>query len=97
MTMFYIYFLYSKCSDKYYVGYSDDPDRRLIEHNTSDNNTFTKKHRPWILVYSFTVSDLRSDALKIEQFIKKQKSRSLIEKIICEKLSFDHFKWVLSK
>ena len=93
--MFSIYFLYSKNSDKYYVGYSDNPDRRLIEHNTKDFNTFTKKHRPWDLAYHFPVSEIRGDAMKIEKFIKKQKSRKLIEGIINEKLSGEHFKNVL--
>jgi len=93
--MFYIYFLYSTSSDKYYVGYSDDLNRRLIEHNTSDFISFTKKHRPWSLVYSFPVSDKRGEAMKIERFIKKQKSKKLIERIINEKLSIKHFRKVL--
>jgi len=95
--MFYIYFLYSETSDNYYIGYSDNPDRRVIEQNTKDFNTITKKHRPWILVYSFQVSNLRSDALKIERFIKKQKSRKLIEIIISQKKNFDDFKNVFYK
>ena len=93
--MYYIYFIYSAGFDKYYVGYSDNPDRRLVEHNTMEFNTFTKKHRPWKLVYFFPVSTSRSDAMKIEKFIKKQKSKKLIERIINEKLSIKHFRKVL--
>jgi len=37
--MFYIYILYSVSSDKFYVGYTNDPYRRLIEHNTKPFNT----------------------------------------------------------
>jgi len=47
--MYYVYILYSKTSDLYYVGYSDNPEGRLIEHNTKPLNTFTSKHRPWII------------------------------------------------
>jgi len=95
--MFYIYILYSVSANKYYVGHSNDPDRRMVKHNTTDLNPFTKKWRPWKLVYSFPVSPDRGDALKIERFIKKQKSRRLIEKIIKEKRNFEHFKWILKR
>ena len=45
-------------------------------------NTFTSKHRPWILKAVFECGPDKSIAMKTEQFIKKQKSRVLIEKII---------------
>ena len=48
--MFYIYILFSSTSKKYYVGYSNDPQRRVLEHNTKPFNTYTSKHRPWNLV-----------------------------------------------
>ncbi len=95
--MFYIYFLYSETSDKYYVGHSNDPERRVVEHNTKDFNTFTKKWAPWILAFYFPVSDNRGDAMKIERFIKKQKSRKLIETIISQKKKFEDFKNVIEK
>jgi len=95
--MYYIYFIYSKSSEKYYLGYTNDPERRLIEHNTKDFNTYTKKHRPWELAHSLPVSDIRGDAVKIERFIKKQKSRNLIEKIINKKLGYNDFKGILSR
>ncbi|MDZ7776225.1 MAG: GIY-YIG nuclease family protein [Bacteroidales bacterium] len=80
--MYYIYFLYSENHDKYYVGYSDDPDRRVLEHNTNPRMTFTHKFRPWILKTYFPVSDIRGDTLKVERFIKRQKSRRLITNLI---------------
>ena len=80
--MFFIYIIYSGPSDLYYVGYSDDPKRRLIEHNTKSFNTYTSKHRPWILKAVFECSPTETDAIKIEKFIKKQKSRKLLEKLI---------------
>jgi putative endonuclease len=80
--MFYLYILYSSHSDLFYVGYSDDPFRRLTEHNTSDHNTFTSKHRPWELMAIYQCGDSRNQAVAIEKFIKKQKSRNLIRKLI---------------
>ncbi|TMI78339.1 MAG: GIY-YIG nuclease family protein, partial [Bacteroidetes bacterium] len=70
--MYYIYILYSETSDLFYVGYSDDPIRRLQQHNSKPINTFTSKHRPWALRASFECSENLSDAIRIEPFIKKQ-------------------------
>ena len=79
--MFYIYILYSETSDIHYIGYTDDVKRRLSEHNTSPYNTFTSKHRPWKLKAVFTASEDVGTTMQIERFIKKQKSKSFVEKI----------------
>lgn len=81
--MYYIYILYSVSSDLFYVGYTVDYKRRLNEHNEQDaSNTFTSKHRPWTLKAVFECSMIEKDAMKTERFIKKQKSRKLIENLI---------------
>ncbi|HVX25655.1 MAG TPA: GIY-YIG nuclease family protein [Parafilimonas sp.] len=79
--MFYIYILYSSSSDKFYVGYSNDPWRRLIEHNSKPFNTFTSKYRPWDLKSVFACSENEGETMRIEKFIKKQKSKKLIQKL----------------
>jgi putative endonuclease len=63
------------------VGYSNDPLRRLIEHNTKPFNTFTSKHRPWFLKTSFQCGAIEQTAIALERFIKKQKSKKLLEKL----------------
>jgi putative endonuclease len=56
------------------VGYTTDYLRRLVEHNEQENfNTFTLKHRPWILQAVFECGITKSEAIKVERFIKKQK------------------------
>jgi len=80
--MYYIYILFSSSSNLYYVGYSLDVNRRLIEHNTSDKNTFSSKHRPWHLMAFFSCGYNEVVVIKLERFIKKQKSRKLIEQLI---------------
>ena len=77
--MFYIYILYSVSSNKYYVGYSNDYQRRFIGHDTSERITYTGKHRLWILKAAFECSLVESDAINVERFIKRQKSRRLLE------------------
>ncbi len=80
--MFYLYILYSVTADKYYVGYTNDFKRRLFEHNTSERITYTSKYRPWVIKAVFTCGEDEATATQIEKFIKKQKSRILIERMI---------------
>jgi putative endonuclease len=79
--MFYIYILLSECSGYYYIGHSDDPERRLFQHNNIDKDTYTSKHRPWSMVFKYPVSDTRSDAIIIEKYLKKRKSKTLLKKL----------------
>jgi putative endonuclease len=79
--MFYIYILKSLSSNIYYVGYTSNYQKRFVEHNTSDLNTFTSKHRPWKLKAVFECGPMEKEAIHTERFIKKQKSRKLIEQL----------------
>jgi putative endonuclease len=87
--MFYIYILYSQSADRYYIGHTDDLVRRIEEHNNIIKNSYTSKFRPWILKASFPVSESRGEARKIEFYLKKMKSRFLIEKLIMNPDEFD--------
>ena len=78
--MYYIYILYSVASNVYYVGYTRNYNLRLIQHNEQDKfNTYTSKHRPWKLKAVFEIGSEEKIAIQIERYIKKQKSRKLIE------------------
>jgi putative endonuclease len=81
--MFYIYILYSSKHDKYYVGYTSNPALRILQHNEQMKfNTFTAKYRPWEFAAIFEIGEDEKLAIKMERFIKKQKSRTFIEKLI---------------
>ncbi len=79
----FVYILYSKRIDKYYVGKTENVDKRTEYHNSEFNKIWTNRGKPWELVQTleFENSTLTS---KAEHFIKKQKSRKLIEKIVRE-------------
>jgi putative endonuclease len=79
---FYIYILYSENANKFYIGYSHNPWKRLNEHNTVEHLTYTSKFRPWQLKAVFIAGENESEAIKMERFIKKQKSRVLLENLI---------------
>jgi putative endonuclease len=80
--MYYLYILYSTKADKYYVGHSINPWVRLGQHLENSGEKFTGSYKDWELRAVFAVSENKGDADKIERFIKQQKSRKLIEKML---------------
>jgi putative endonuclease len=70
---------------------SSDVNRRLIEHNNPlVFNKYTAKHIPWEIKLIFEVSMVRQEALLVERFIKNQKSRIFLEKLISAKDDSDY-------
>ena len=49
--MFIVYILYSEKVNRYYVGYTNDIDRRIGEHNRRKGK-FTDRGIPWTIVYT---------------------------------------------
>ncbi len=80
---YFVYILYSELMDKYYIGSSSDIEKRLLRHNAGATKS-TKPGRPWKIIY-FEEYRSKSEALKREKYIKRMKSRILIEKLIEEK------------
>jgi putative endonuclease len=80
--MFYIYIIYSNTAEKFYVGHSENPWDRLVQHNENEGDKYTGKYQNWELKAVFQVSENRGDALIIEKFIKRQKSKKLLLKLI---------------
>ena len=79
--MFYVYILYSKFLDKYYIGHTgQNLDQRLRKHNTNHKG-FTGKANDWVLKY-FEEFNSKPEAYQRELAIKKRKSRAYIEKLI---------------
>jgi len=81
---YYVYILYSFSIDRYYVGYSSSPWTRLEQHLTNSTDKYTGKVKDWKLQAVFEVSEIESEAIQMERFIKKQKSRKLIEQLCNE-------------
>ncbi|MFP2995760.1 GIY-YIG nuclease family protein [Spongiivirga sp. MCCC 1A20706] len=80
---FFVYVIQSEIDKSYYVGYTVDLETRLDKHNAG-NSQYTSKKIPWVLVY-FEEFQTKSDAIKREKFIKRQKSSAFIRRLIFEK------------
>lgn len=75
----YVYILQSQVDDSYYKGYSENPLRRLAQHNNKESE-YTSAKVPWQLVY-IEFCDNKTEALKRERALKKY-SHSQIEQLI---------------
>ena len=76
----FLYILHSNTSTKYYVGETHDVKERILKHNQHEYaNAFSKIANDWAL--AFECND-RNEALFLERYIKKMKSKIFIEKII---------------
>jgi len=80
--MYTVYILYSISTNRYYVGHTQYLDNRLQRHNAG-RSKYTKAGIPWKLMYKETF-ETKSEAYKRECYIKAQKSRRFIEKLINE-------------
>jgi len=78
--MFFVYILRSEKNGRYYIGYSDDSERRLTEHNSGKVKS-TKAFRPWIKVYT-EVFQTEIEAVRRERYLKSMKSRVYLESLI---------------
>jgi putative endonuclease len=83
MNKFYVYILRSCCDNSFYIGFTQNPERRLLEHNSAKSQ-YTRTKIPWELVYS-EAFPTKSEALKREHFLKAQKNRVFYEKLIAGK------------
>ncbi|MBL0147140.1 MAG: GIY-YIG nuclease family protein [Chitinophagaceae bacterium] len=77
---FFTYIIYSKDLNKYYVGYTENIEVRMKQHNTGIS-TFTAKATDWTLMFQEAFLT-RQEAQHRESEIKKKKSRKYIEWLI---------------
>lgn len=80
----HLYILQSKLSSKFYVGISDNPERRLDFHNTIEKG-FTSRYRLWEIVFLKEYAS-KEEALYNERKIKSWKSKLMIKKLLRGKI-----------
>ncbi len=77
--MFYVYILL--CSDgSYYTGHTDNPEKRLYEHNEGILKNYTETRRPVRLIFQ-QAFNTRDEAFRAEMRIKgwsRKKKEALI-------------------
>jgi len=77
---YFVYILQSEKDGTFYIGSSQDPFHRLKKHN-APHKGYTSKKQPWKIVYSEKFEE-KQDALIRERFLKAQKSREFLQRLI---------------
>ncbi len=88
---YYVYILQSESTGRYYIGHTDDLERRVLQHNDPEyhgSKTTKRFHGPWTVVYSETYKT-RSEAVVREKQIKVWKSRKMIAQLVESRQSRD--------
>ncbi len=80
--MYWVYIIQSEKTKKFYIGYTNNLESRLKQHNEGKNK-WTKNKGPWKIVYTEKFKT-KSEAIKREKFLKRQKNREFYERLIGE-------------
>lgn len=81
MENYFVYIIYSKKLDRFYTGTTDNPQKRLLEHNQSlYTDSFSLRGIPWEMF--LIIENLNSyQAYMIEKHIKNMKSKTYINNL----------------
>lgn len=82
---YFVYILKSIEHDKTYVGITNNLERRLTEHNDG-KSIYTRKFKPWEIVYKEEVLD-RKSAREKEKYFKTAAGRRKIKVILHKKIA----------
>ena len=75
--MFYVYIIKSEKTRKYYVGSTNNLNKRIEEHNTGKSK-YTSRGIPWDLIY-YEIYLTRTLAMKKEKEIKSRGIKRYLE------------------
>ncbi len=78
--MYFVYILESETTGKLYIGQTDDPDKRLNDHNRGAS-PYTKNKGPWKRIF-LKEFPTRSESLAFEKKIKSWKNPHRIKAMI---------------
>jgi putative endonuclease len=79
--VYFVYIIQSECG-RYYIGLTDDVERRVAQHNEGVSK-WTKRYHNWHLVASWEFATL-GEALKHEKGLKRQKGGNTFRRIVDE-------------
>jgi putative endonuclease len=80
MNCYYTYILFSTKLNQYYIGSTNNLERRLNDHNTGQSK-HTSKGMPWIVVFTKEFAT-RVEAVGLEMSIKKRGAARYLSNLI---------------
>jgi predicted GIY-YIG superfamily endonuclease len=89
--MYYVYILKSTAfSNKYYVGFTRDLDRRVQEHNLG-GSAYTSQYLPWE-IETYIAFKSKIVALEFERYLKSGSGVAFRNKRLVSKFQFASYK-----
>ena len=76
--MHFVYILESENQEHWYVGITNNVEKRIAEHNAGES-IHTNKFKPWKLYAYFAISDLKK-AESFERYLKSHSGRAFMKK-----------------
>jgi len=80
MKKYIVYILKSKIKEITYVGFTNNIERRVKEHNLGKSK-FTRIYKPWEMVYKEEFSS-EEEAVRREKYFKSAAGRRFIRKLL---------------
>jgi putative endonuclease len=78
---YHVYIIYSRRLNKYYVGYTEDLELRLMQHNCGHYAaSYTMQTNDWVIFHSIPCTN-KTQCIRIESHIKRMKSTVYIENL----------------
>ncbi|MBU4310833.1 GIY-YIG nuclease family protein [bacterium] len=87
--MYYVYVIWNEEAKKYYIGQTNNLEKRISQHNNSNSaySKYTKQYKGlWALVY-FEEYLTRKEAKKREKYLKNRSGREFIKNKILSNLT----------
>jgi len=86
MKIYFTYVLVSEIDKSWYIGYSSNLEKRLIDHNSGKTIT-TNRKKPWKILY-YEVSFNKEDAIAREKYLKSGMGSRYLKNRLKNQLNF---------
>lgn len=77
---YFIYVLKSVKDGNFYIGYSENPERRLKQHNAGETRSLFRR-RPLVLIYKEEFTN-ELEARRREKFLKSGQGRKFLKQFL---------------
>ena len=77
---YFVYAIKSKFDGRIYVGFTENVQNRLKEHNSGKTKS-TKGYRPWDLIFT-TECQTRTEARKLEKYYKGGSGKEKLKQMV---------------
>lgn len=86
LKRYYVYVLKSEADGSWYIGYTEDLEKRIQQHNNGES-LYTKRKTPWSIIY-YEVSFDKFDAIAREKYLKTGMGRRYLNNRLKNQLNF---------